>query len=129
LPVGDDLLFYGRVTDRETDAPIAGAEVELLGSAGAISGSRASSAAAPKTATSGADGRFEMRLASWKPHSLRVEAAGFGRAYCDARDGHDMPEKAMHIRLSRGATLRLRVVDVAGTPLEGLRIDLKTPAY
>ncbi len=109
----EDLVFCGRVVDRERGLPIGNAQVGL-----ATSGSRlAADSFVLRVATDG-DGRFEIRAsrrcAEWP---ILVQADGYGAAPGVLRVGHDAPEQAQLFTLAAGATLTGRVTDERGAPI------------
>jgi hypothetical protein len=117
LPTGDDLVFCGRVVDRETRASIASAWIDVKDANGGHS------------ITSDLDGRFELALAKWKRPALRVEAEGYGPALVVPSAGHEERDHALEVSLSRVASLHVSIRGASGEPLEDVEAKLTTPGY
>jgi hypothetical protein len=111
LEVGQGrVVFVGRVVERETEEPVAGAEVELLERSGEdVLGS---------TRTDGI-GAFSFRLGAFERQLLRIEAPGFGVAFGELDEGHERPGSEAVFRLRRSATLFGRIIRADGTSCPG----------
>ena len=103
------------VTEAGTDAPVAGADVELRSTL-------------LYTAKTGADGLATLRGVgpTWAP--LAARAPGFApAAIMISTSGDPAAPDREAIALSRGAAVSGRVLDEAGAPIEGARV-VATPA-
>lgn len=118
LPAALDIDLRGRVTDRETGAPIVGARVGRMIDWGMIDEEDAR--------FTGADGRFRAQGATWKRSTLVVLAAGYELAVVALVTGHDSQANEVKVELSRGASLRVTVRDASNAVMSGLRITLST---
>jgi hypothetical protein len=127
LRTGDDLRVFGRVVDAAGDVPIHGADVRVSRAGFADSDDRRVEILS--RVTTGADGRFEVRLPSWKQPFLNVEADGFGVAVARHCEGHDRPELELVFRLSKAATLEVQASDPRGGPVANVRFDLSAEGY
>ncbi|MEW6071131.1 MAG: carboxypeptidase regulatory-like domain-containing protein [Planctomycetota bacterium] len=107
------LVLAGRVVDRETAAPVAGAEM------------RSRSHFDPLTVTD-AEGRFEVRLLPGVDSSLEVTAEG----YCSFRWYGSIPESdgglSCRIPLATPAWIEGLVLDEAGEPVEGAMVHCRS---
>src|SRR5690349_18415642 len=117
LPDEDDTRVLGQVLAAETNAPLAGARVELRNPEGAADRGRAAY-------TTGADGRFEIPFSSWAYPHLHVEAEGRGARLANPAD-HDDPARPLLVRLARMCTLEVDARDPAGAPLSGVQLLLR----
>jgi RNA polymerase sigma-70 factor (ECF subfamily) len=116
-----DLDLFGRVVS-EDGTPVAGADVETLRYPwrGVSTVKWNESEAGPTTRTS-KDGTFALRLLRGERFDLRVTAEPFGpavRADCQAGE-------RVEIVLRRGATLDVTAMDEAGSPVPGVRVELR----
>jgi len=105
----------GRVIADDTGNPVANARVSIA---------TASGFAAPVTLTD-ADGRFSVPRPAEAPRAgaaLRVAVTKTGYTRTEAAAG----ERAVEIRLKRGAVISGRVVDEFGEPVENVRIVAQT---
>src|SRR5436190_1554748 len=99
--------IVGRVVADETGNPVANARVTVTTSSGF---------AAPVTLTD-ADGRFSIARSATESHSVVVATkTGYTRMEATAGD------RAIDIRLKRGATISGRVVDEFGEPVSFVRV-------
>lgn len=121
LPTEIDLVFHGRVIDRETQLPVPNARVGRGAGWAQI---------APETEqhTDG-DGRFHVTGRSWRKVVLGVLAPGYELAAFGVVGGHTTPETAFEIVLSAVASVRLTVLDAAGAPMPGLRATYSTARH
>ena len=71
LRTGADLEYHGRIVDRESGEPIAGAQVQTL--------NQALSAGSIEQAVTGDDGSFRLLLPAWRVVNTAVTAQGYGR--------------------------------------------------
>ncbi len=114
-----DLVLNGRVIDRETRAPIAGARIELQARGDAI---------ATQLLTD-ADGRFRVEGATWTTSVHTVTAEGYPIVSVAVVPGHATPDDALLIELSRAATLRVRLLEADGAPVANGRAFVSTARY
>lgn len=114
-----DLVFYARVIDRETRAPIAGARIEL--------DSRGTAKATPELTD--ADGRFRVEGATWTTSVHTVTAEGYPIVSVAVVPGHATLQDALLIELSRAATLRVRILEANGAPVANGRAFVSTAEY
>lgn len=117
----------GRVIDPRGQA-VAGAEIfHLPRPVDPIDMERALKQRKPVTSTA-ADGRFSLDdLAKAVPIHLAIRAEGFLTA--QARDLRPPTAQPLTIRLEPAAVLRGRVVDEAGDPVAGARVELRWQAF
>jgi hypothetical protein len=140
------VLVKGRVTEAQSEKPIAGARVQYISKRGAAFGIEASCV---NTAISQRDGRFELPVPTDPGHLLvlgptpdyvPVETSagvleggkpGKARVYADAvvalAGGHEGDEQAVDVRLRRGLTLRGRVLGLDKRPVASF--ILVSPSY
>jgi len=104
--------IMGRVVDAASGAPIAGARVSCTEEA---------LSAAPRVAQTGADGTFLVEPVLERSHYVNVRADGYVPRLGLAVTGGD-PE--LVVTLHRGATIRGRVVDARGFPVQGAQIEV-----
>jgi hypothetical protein len=116
LPDENDSRVFGQVLSAETNAPLAGARVELRNPQGAADRGRAAY-------TTGADGKFEIPFSSWAYPHLYVEAAGCGARLANPA-GHDDPARPLLVRLARACTLEVVARDPAGAPVASVQVWL-----
>lgn len=99
-------VLRGRVVDRDTQAPIAGAVV------GEGWGMR-------RAVRTDARGEFEIRgFSAYDLYELAVRAQGYGRIDLELHAKQPAADEFVEIALTRGRTLRGRVVDGNGAPVE-----------
>ena len=127
-----DLPFHGRVVDDLSGEPVPGAIVQVI-EGGRLrierDGSMRSVDDVPLTElATDADGRFEVRVRSWKRSHAAIDAPGYAVALAALAEGHSSPERAFTIRVQRPATLLAFVLE-AGGPASGVDVRLKTDAY
>lgn len=117
----------GRVIDQRGRA-VAGGEVFLLEEPAGPNGiDRALKDRKPAAAT-GPDGRFSIEdLAKGSPVHVAVRAAGY--LVAQVRAVRPPTEKPVVIRLEPEAALAGRVMDEAGNPVPGARVDLHWQAF
>lgn len=135
LPTGDDLRYCGRLLAREGRTPIAGAKISVADfdrsssrNGGRDSTSRPSSTSYLSVMTD-PDGRFELRLPTWKSVKVSVEATGFSPMFLGIGAEHETPDRAQEILLTRSAALHARLVNRSGGPLSDGSIRLRTEGY
>lgn len=97
LATGIDRVFWGRVIDDASDLPIQGCRVSVR--------HRSEVEGAVWEATSDAEGLFELRLATWQMGDAELRATAYPEATFLLAGGHELPERAMVLRLSRAAAL------------------------
>lgn len=112
LTVGG-LRYFGRVVDRASGVPVEDALVGLRDEAGWT----AEDVAQTRT---GPSGQFEWVVSERRELELHVEADGFASAWGRVTRGHDSPAREHVFGLWRTATIRGRVIDGHGSPLEGI---------
>lgn len=104
-------VICGRVVTAGTNAPIAGAVVEL------VPGITAS--------TSASDGSFRAELPPGHADGFTLRAKGFGPRWVVAVSGHESPEKALEIALDAGSALEVHVVVADGSPVPDASVLLR----
>ncbi len=97
LPTGVDRVFCGRVLDDATGQPIEGCRASVS--------HHSEVPGAVWRATSDAEGRFELRLATWQMIEAGLLAGGYPEASFLPAAGHELPERAVLLRLGRAAVL------------------------
>lgn len=112
-----DLVWFGRVLDGQTYAPIAGANVER------VTDSPFAESREP-AATSDAGGVVRFLSASSRASYARAEYPGYTSGYVWIRSGHEEPSAAWTVLLFRPATLEVLVRDTLGAPRPGLTARL-----
>lgn len=121
LPTALDVVLHGRVIDRETGAPIPGAQVGPSLGLGKIRDDLVQ--------RTDADGRFRVEGATWRPHVVQVLAIGYEPAALRVGPGHADATTALEIALSRSASARITVSGADGAPIAGKRVALTTEGY
>ncbi len=116
-----DLVFHGRAVDAASHEPVAGALVTIR--SGAIPEE------ADRKHSTDSDGRFEVLVQSWNHAALTLDAAGYASVLVLPSAAHETPATAFEVELSRPATLRVQILDVAGQPIEGASITARVPSY
>ncbi|MCK6447701.1 MAG: sigma-70 family RNA polymerase sigma factor [Planctomycetes bacterium] len=120
IELGPELAVTGRVVERASGRALAGVRVRTFSSREPL---QFFDRARLPEATTDAAGEFRLAPMPAEPVSLYVEADGFAPRV----DGPFDPgrgETRRAIELTNGATLRGRVLDVAGEPLAGARVHL-----
>jgi len=112
-----DLVFFGRVVDEETDAPLADATIERVRN-GSLTGSAL-------TTTDG-DGLFRVEGATWEPLSLRIAREGYAWRATQATLGYESAARPQLVRLPRAGSLIVRVTDALGEPAAGHEVAVET---
>ncbi len=107
LEFDPDLVFFGRVLDGASRAPIAGAS---------ISGEEGRAPESDR-GTTDASGLFRVEMRTWTTVGLRVAAKGYGARWVGPSAGHATADTALEILLERGATLRVEVLGADRAPL------------
>ncbi len=108
-------IWFARVVDGESDAPLPGARVELV-TGYPLDGE------ALQAAVAGPDGIVELDLPARETSHARASAEGFSTAIVRLDRGHEDPGRAKRVRLLRVAALEARVTDAEGTGLSGVRV-------
>jgi hypothetical protein len=116
LITSDDMVFFGRVIDRETHAPVA-ASVRI----DPVAGKRGA-----RTLQTGTDGRFDASLASWSGPRLTVLAEGYAEVVVIPERVHDNAEHAFAIEVARAATLRVHINDANGAVIAAAEVSVRT---
>ncbi|TAJ09045.1 MAG: sigma-70 family RNA polymerase sigma factor, partial [Planctomycetota bacterium] len=99
-------VLRGRVVDRDTQAPIADA---VVGEGWAMR----------RTVRTDARGEFELRgFAANDLYELAVRAQGYGRIDLELHARQPAVDEFVEVALTRGRTLRGRVIDGTGAPVE-----------
>jgi hypothetical protein len=106
------LPFWLRVVDADDRGPVAGAVMSL--------------GDGDRKATTGLDGLAEFRCYQDGLSVADLKATGYGPAIVVLRPGHDSPETAQTVELSRSACLSVRVVDDRGRPVRGASVRMLT---
>ncbi|MCK6446578.1 MAG: hypothetical protein L6Q99_09320 [Planctomycetes bacterium] len=119
-PTSIDLVFFGRVVAEEDDSPLAGARIRL----------RKTLPGEPPVRVSDADGRFELRSATWfNARDFTVKLAGRAERSACVVEGHATLEKAFTIHLARHASVSFRARDPLGGSVAGLRVSATTKPW
>jgi protocatechuate 3,4-dioxygenase beta subunit len=125
----DPLVVRGRVTTADGGDPIAGARVGVdhhsrSGREADEMSAAASASLDPETATTDADGRYELRIASATPDEFKLAASapGFGRREQSVPEFLGT-ELTADFELWKGRRASGRVIDVEGRPVEGAAIS------
>ncbi len=121
---GKDVRFFGRVVDAAAGSPIAGALARLCIAASGGREPRAWRNEELTRTTTDANGGFELAVPEWSGPFVRIESEGFSIAVLRRFDGHDSPERALVVQLTRAATLEAEVHDAKGGALPGVTIRL-----
>jgi len=116
-----DLVFHGRVVDRETNAPIPNARVGRSQGWSKILD-------ADEQLTDG-DGRFRVSATSWSRTVVNVLARGYEVACVRLFWGHDDASKPFEIALSPVASARVTVLDATGAPIANVSASLFTATF
>jgi hypothetical protein len=131
----EDVVFCGRVV-RSTDAsPIPGARIQAVQAQSSFVSRDDEPSHEVWTkrtlseTVSDSDGRFTLRLASWKQPHVRIDADGSASRVIVPRTGHEMSESAQTITLAAPAALSAHVIDAAGNALIGASVSLSAPGY
>ncbi len=117
---GPDLVFCGRILDRESKDPVANAAIVPIDSR---DGSQ------HEGVISRADGSFQIDLRSWLAGALRIDAPTHGRALVRIVPGHETPARALEILLDRGGSITARVLRADGSSIPGRTVALRSSAY
>ncbi len=110
-----NLVFFGRVLDREARAPIVGA---------AIVGEEP-----PRTAdfgTTDADGVFRIAIRTWNTVGLRIRARGFAEHWVGPIAGHDSADRALEILLDRAPKWMVEVLTADRAPLADATVRIES---
>jgi protocatechuate 3,4-dioxygenase beta subunit len=129
LAIGVDLHWYGKILAREDRNPIPGARITLIGDEIDEFHGERSGETVGRTVQSGTDGLIDLWLRSWKHDELQVEASGHGRAFVQVASGHETPETAMLVLLSRSAKLRARLLLAGDVPATAGAVRLKANSH
>jgi uncharacterized GH25 family protein len=122
IPMLADLRLHGRLVDAESGLSLAGGVIRVE----ANNWSGPSRAAEEIHARS--DGTFEIVARSWEVRSASASADGHARAIFGLKPGHESPERALEVRLSRAATLEVLVLDGSSLASEA-KVELTTELY
>jgi hypothetical protein len=127
LHVGKDTAFFGRVISETSHERVAHARVVALSGGSEEYIVDPSPAADHQTllgeTTSDTDGRFELRLGSWKRPALRLDAAGFGLRLVIVTGEHSSRQTEFIVPLRRSASFGTHLVDSNGAPMAGLTVS------
>lgn len=115
VKTGDDSVFWCRVVDDTSIAPIAGATLHA-----------ASAADSPVIATTDAAGLLTIPTTSWAPRVHRIDVPDHSFAYITSVTGHETADRALDVALPRSATLRARVVAASGQSVAHAHIKFVT---
>ena len=116
-----DHVFFGRVVDAQSRAPLAGASVVLEGERGMAERAR-------QRVSTDSDGVFELRFRSWSDRFVRIDAAGHAWTVVTLDTTHPTRAEALEIALDAAATLEVLVLDGA-RPLADASVTLTTDSY
>lgn len=126
LPEGDDTEFYGRLVAEESGLPLAGGRI-LLPEDRAVDLASSGSSDAPALATSGVDGLFRLRYASWRgATTYLIELPGYGPALFRPTTGYSAAATPLELALRRAGTLSVRVL---GADIGQATLRIETNAY
>lgn len=117
-----DIVFHGRVVDRETKAPIPNARVGRNGGRVDLW----SKIADPDEKLTDADGRFRVTGQSWSRIVVNVIKPGYEIACVTLFKGHEDAANPYEIALSAVASARVTVLDEAGAPIPNVSASLFT---
>lgn len=106
----DDLVWYGRVVDGETGAPLASATYAIVEGNPFEVG--------PGGTPVDADGNMKLAAASWIYRVVRIDCAEYWIAVVAAGPGHTEALNAQEVKLWHAAMLDLRVDDGRAVPFE-----------
>ena len=124
--------FWCRVVAMETGEPVARAS---LSSIGGESGTRRRYGTGIRLAPyfaeveANGDGLAQLVVEGEYGGVGEVEAAGFGPVVFTLGPGHETPERALVLRLARGAELVVRVEDAAGQPVPDVGVTAQVKSY
>lgn len=110
-----NLVFFGRVLDRETRDSIAGARI--IGEE------------PPGTADYGATdagGLFRIAIRTWNTVGLRIRAPGFAEHWVGPIAGHDTAETALEILMDRAPKLTVEVLTADRAPLANATVRFES---
>jgi len=110
-----NLVFFGRVLDAATRAPVAEA---------AITGEEWNAPTSDRGVTD-ADGVFRVEMRTWRTAGLRVAARGYGPRWVGPSAGHETADRALEILLERGATLRVELLGADRVPLADAEVRVE----
>lgn len=117
--------FWCRVQAADTGAPIEGAQLSTHPPQRVPTPVPGGAVYNVQTAREGL-----ARIQVTSPHGAvaRVEAEGFGAALLSVVEGHEIPDRALVIRLSPGASLAVRIVAADTVPVDDARVEVSTPS-
>ena len=107
LPTAVDVSYFGRILDEESGEPLEAALVQAERPSGLE--------LAIESATSGAQGHFELRVPAWRRTLFVIRAEGHGRVMFEPTRGHERLEQSQDIRLPGMARVEGRVADEGAT--------------
>ena len=115
VPVGRDLVFFGRVIDETTEAPIPGARAVALRDELEVEAD--------------GEGLIELRVPTWNPGAFELRTTGYGPRRFVPNPGHERADGARPLPLLPVATLSVRVLDEGPEPLETLSVRLSVKSW
>jgi hypothetical protein len=119
VPSGPDWDIAGRVVEKGSGASIAGARVRIAsGKYACYDGISAHSMSTLARAETDGEGRFELQFAVANYSALLVEAPGYALSFVRL-GSFETRQVPLVVRVERGASLELRIVDAAGAPRPG----------
>jgi uncharacterized GH25 family protein len=131
VPCGEGLRFFGRIVAGDT--PIVGATVRMMRMRNSVI---LVDGIPPKCdpdtlveVRSDAQGAFDLPLAPWTQPYLSIDAAGYGSIFALLQPGHESPERAQVLSMSREGVLRAFVLDAAEKPIANTTLVLKARGY
>jgi protocatechuate 3,4-dioxygenase beta subunit len=121
IPTRVDVTLHGRLVDAESGQPLAGGVVR-------VEPSRGLDPAPAQDILARADGTFEIEVRSWEVLFASASADEHAQVIFGLDPGHETPERALQVRLSRAATLEVLVLD-GSSPVADAKVELTTRLY
>lgn len=113
----EEFVFCGRVLDASTRGPISSIRVTIL--------SGAPSEDMKAVILTDDSGHFALNVRQWHRNEtvLFLHPSTYAETYVVAVSGHDTPESALDVLLSRAAKLTVTLLDATEVPISGARIE------
>jgi protocatechuate 3,4-dioxygenase beta subunit len=121
LPTRVDVTLHGRLVDAESGQPLAGGVIR-------VEPSRGLENAPAQEILASADGTFVIEARSWEVQFASASGEEHARAIFDLEAGHESPERALEVRLSRAAALEVLVLE-GSSPVADAKVELGTHLY